>query len=85
MSTGKKIKIAGYVYKDGVRKEHYFCDVFTERYYNYSVEYKKGGWFFKLGDFRIRMDGKLGFWKMMCYVYFGGKSTSPVTMQIEVT
>jgi hypothetical protein len=82
MSNGEKIRIAGYVYKDGVRNEREIMQVVPERIYSYSIRYSEGYWIFTIDHKQITMTGKLGFWKFRQFPFFGGQSTAPVTMEL---
>lgn len=85
-ADGDKIKIAGYVYKDGVRSEIEICRLPVDKWFDYSVSFRElsNSWVFKINGYVILMDGKLGFWKMRCYPFFGGQSPAPVGMDIWV-
>ena len=82
MSNGAKIRIAGYVYNDGVRSEREIIKVDTDRVYSYSVRYSNGYWIFTVDHKEITMSGKLGWWKFRQYPFFGGVSVAPVTMKL---
>lgn len=84
-SDGALLKIYGYVYNNGVRREQYITSLLKEKKYNYSVSFKSGFWRFEINNITVYLKGSLGFWKMRAYPYFGGVSTAPVQMSIDLT
>ena len=84
-SDGFKIRIYGYVYKNAVRTEQLITSLDTEKYYKYSVELTGSRWRFGINGLVAYIDGNLGFFKLRCYPFFGGLSTAPVTMSINLT
>ena len=84
-SDGINIKVWGYVYKDGVRKEQYITSVNVNTLNRYVVSYRNGAWLFSVNDKTVVLSGKLGLWKTRAYFYFGGQSTAPITMSVNIT
>ena len=84
MSNGSKIRIATYVYVNGVRSTKEVAQVDVDRIYSYSVRYSNGYWIMTI-DHRVHtVYGKLGFFKFRCHPYFGGVSKSPITMSLWI-
>ena len=84
MSNGSKIRIAGYVYKNGQRKEKEFALIDVEKWYDFKVEFKDMYWRFSIDDNVIFLPGELKGWKFKQFPYFGGRSTAPFTMNIWI-
>lgn len=83
-SDGGKINIAGYVYYNGVRNEMLITSLQPGIYYKYSIEYKYRSWIITINNKTIIMPGKIGFCKFRCYPFFGGRSTAPEDIYIEL-
>jgi len=83
-SDGKRIIIAGYVYINGVRNEKTICTIDVDKWSDFTIEYRSGYWLFTVGHFNIAMSGKLKWFKLRQYPYFGGQSVAPVTMKIAI-
>jgi len=83
-SNGSKIRIAGYVYKNGERKEIEITTVDVDTPYIYSVTYKRGFWHFVIRGKEVVMGGKLGWLRILCLPYFGGRSKAPVKMEVWI-
>lgn len=82
MSDGTKIRIAGYVYKDGSRNEKEIIRIDADRSYKYSVKYSNGHWVFSIDYKDVIMTGKLGFLKFKQFPFFGGQAVAPITMKL---
>jgi hypothetical protein len=79
-----KIDVYGYVYLRGVRKQKFIAKLEVGREYNYTIEAIQGLWKFSIGAKDLYMDGKLGWFKFKCFVYFGGKATAPCDIKINI-
>jgi len=83
-SKGNQISIAGYVYNNGERKEIEITTIPVNMWFSYKIEHYKDVWRLSVGGKVVIMSGNLGFFKFRCYPYFGGQSTAPVDMVIEL-
>lgn len=85
-SNGTRINIAGYVYKDGVRKEKEICMVRTNEDIEYSIDYNTYTKTvqFQVNEQTIIMDANLDGLKFKCYPFFGGQSTAGTRMKINI-
>lgn len=83
-SDGQKINIAAYVYENGVRNEKIIISTHPNIWTPFEIKYSNGYWVMSVLYKEVVLSGKMGFWKFRCYPYFGGQSTAPVTMQIEI-
>ena len=84
MSDGELIRIAAYVYKDGVRKSVEIIKLPVEMYFSYSIKYTHNTWVFTINGYKVILPGSLGFFKFKAYPYFGGQSTAPIQMSINL-
>ena len=84
MSNGNAIRIAGYVYKDGERRDQGICTIPSGKWFSYSIKYSHKSWIFSINGNRIIMSGDMGILKLRAYPYFGGQSTAPTKMTIWV-
>lgn len=83
-SDGSRIMIAGYVYNNGIRSEMLITSLQVGLWYDWKVRYQNDYYFFSIAGIEISMQGSLSGLKFKCYPYFGGQSTAPVDMIINV-
>ena len=78
------IKIAGYVYDNGIRRVLPITTVKPDEQYSYSIEYFKYTWVFKVNGITRIMAGELGAFKIRCFPYFGGQAKAPTDLKITL-
>lgn len=80
-----KIQIAGYVYSGGGHwKVQPIMTIDVDKDYLFSIKRSYGYWLFTVNERQIMMAGNNPVLPVKCYPYFGGKSTAPHSMNINV-
>jgi len=85
-AKGNSIRIAGYVYSNGVRTEKEITSIYPgDHDFIISLEHNYGSWWFTVNGKKVWIPARKprGQW-FKCFFYFGGRSTAPHTIKIDI-